>query len=100
MEKEMKNEKVAEFQIQDLLPIAIVFIVIAVAVAYGAQVLGNIQAGFTANTLAYNITGYGLTSLLNLANQLPTLATIVVAAVIIGVIVYYFYQRMAGGGMR
>ena len=91
---ETKMDKKPEYQIGELLPIAITFIVIAVAVAYGAQVLASIQATFTASTLAYNITGFGLSSLNNLASQLPTLATIVVAAVIIGVIVFYFYQKM------
>lgn len=86
----MEQKKVAEYSLQDLLPIALVFVVTAIAIAFGANVLSSVKSGFTANTTAYNTTVAGETSLGNISSQLGLLATVVVAAVIIGVIVKSF----------
>ena len=92
MEQAIENKKsdVAQYTIQDLLPIALVFVVVAIAVAFGASVISSIQTSFTVNTTAYNATTQGLVALGNISSYLGLLATVVVAAVIIGVIVRSF----------
>ena len=85
--------KKVEFTIQDIIPIAIVFVVATIAISYGATVLANIKATQTANSYAANSTAKGEESLWNLANNLPLIALIVVAAIIIGVLISYLYVR-------
>lgn len=79
--------------LRDLAGIAITFVVVAITLAVGADILSTIQIGFVGNTTAYNTTGYGLTSMNTLSSWLPTIAIIIAAAVVIGVISAYFYMR-------
>ena len=83
------------YQVGDLLPLAIVFVVVAVAISLGADVLDDIQATQTTNSVAYNATGYGLTSMNTFAKWLPTIALVVVIAVIIGILIVYLANRFA-----
>lgn len=88
----MKKE--AEFAIQDLIPLAIVFVVVTIVLSYGATIVGNVRSQQTANSTEYNISGQGLTSLNTFGTNLPMLATIVIAAVIISVLVVYMGGRL------
>ena len=81
------------FAIGDLLPIAMTFVILAVAIGVGATVLTTVQSGQTANSIAYNVTGFGLTSLNTFGTWLPTIALVVILAVIIGVLVVYLARR-------
>ena len=90
--KSLEKSKKA-YQVGDLLPLAITFVVVAVAISLGADVLDDIQGTQTANSIAYNATGYGLTSMNTLAKWLPTIALVVVIAVIIGILIMYLARR-------
>ncbi len=81
------------YQVGDLLPLAITFVVVAVAISLGAQVLSDIQDTQTTDDYAYNATGYGLSSMNTLAKWLPTIALVIVIAVIIGVLIVYLARR-------
>ena len=102
--------KKVEFTIQDIIPIAIVFVVATIAISYGATVLANLKASqvagqavtatcnsssgvYTGCGYAYNATGKGEESLWNLATNLPLIALIIVAAIIIGVLITYLYVK-------
>ena len=89
--KYLKSKK--GYTVGDILPLAIVFVVVAVAIGLGADVLDDIQAGQTTNSVAYNATGYGLTSMNTFAKWLPTIALVVVIAVIIGILIVYLANR-------
>lgn len=93
----MKKLSKKGYQVGDLLPLAIVFIVVAVAISLGADVLDDIQGTQTINSTAYNATGYGLTSMNTFAKWLPTIALVVVISVIIGILIVYLAQRFAAG---
>ena len=80
-------------RLQDLAGIAIIFVVVAIVVGIGADVLTNIQTGKTAHSTEYNASQYGLQGLEELASWLPTIAIVVVAAVVIGIIALYFAMR-------
>ena len=82
-------------QLNELAPIAITFVVIAIIITVGSDVLSNIRDNYTAGTASANASGYGLESMEELSSWLPTLAIVIVAAVIIGVIAVYF---AFGGG--
>jgi hypothetical protein len=93
---EINNMENMEFSLQELVPIAIVFVVVTIVLSYGATIVSNVQAGQTTNSYAYNISGQGNSGLWNIAQNIPLLATIVVAAVIIGILVVYLGGRLMG----
>lgn len=95
--KLFKPLKKKGYQVGDLLPLAIVFVVVAVAISLGADVLDDIQSTQTTDSVAYNATGYGLTAMNTFAKWLPTIALVVVIAVIIGILIVYLARRFAGG---
>jgi len=84
-------------RLQDLAGIAIVFVVVAITISIGADVLNGVQdaSGVDNNTAnaQWNASQYGLESLEELGSWLPTIAIIIAAAVIIGIIVLYFNMR-------
>ena len=71
---------------------ALAFVLFVVVTSVGGQVLAGVQSSQTSGSAAYNITGYGLTGLINLGNQSGTLGTIIGAAVIIGILLTAFYM--------
>jgi len=81
------------FQMESLSGLAVVFLVLAVTLGISGTILDSIQAGQTADSVAYNATGEGLTAIATFADWLPTLATIAVAAVVIGVIGFFYLKR-------
>ena len=78
------------FTLQQLAPIAISFVVIAIVLGIGATVVEDVQDTQTENATAFNASGSGLEAIDTLANWLPTIGVIVAAAVVIGIIVAYF----------
>jgi hypothetical protein len=80
-------------RLQDLAGIAIIFVVVAIVISIGSDVLTEVRQGEANYTNKYNATGYGLEGLEELASWLPTIAIVVVAAVVIGIIALYFAVR-------
>ena len=73
------------------LPSAVMLLaVIAIIIAMVATVLSDIQAGQTANSVAYNTTQYGLESMTTLGKWNPTIAIVIAAAVILGILLTAF----------
>ena len=73
--------------------LAIGFVVFVVCVAIGGSVLAGVQTGQTANSVAYNATGAGLTGISNLAAQAGVIGTILGAVIIIGLLMNAFMNR-------
>ena len=90
----MKRLNKKGYQIGDLLTFGIMFVVLTVALSFGATILSDVRDDQTANDPDYNVTTKGLTALLNLAKWTPNLATIIVAAVIIGIFMSAFIYKM------
>jgi hypothetical protein len=80
-------------RLQDLAGIAIIFVVVAIVISIGSDVLTEVRQGEANYTNKYNATRYGLEGLEELASWLPTIAIVVVAAVVIGIIALYFAVR-------
>ena|SRR5487761_2316324 len=95
--------------IHDLLPAIIIVVVVILAAAFSSNVLQSVQKGqcndaiagggydsttgtcFTnSTTIASNVTGFGLTTLINLTQQMPNVGLIIIVAVIIGILVTSF----------
>lgn len=88
------EKKVCEFNITDLLPIGLTFVVLGIGLAYGLNVMGDVRDDFTDTTSAeYNATGDAIDGVAKLPEKMPLIATVVVAAVIIGILVRYLMVR-------
>lgn len=74
-------------QLGDLMPVALAFVVVTIAIAVGANVLSTSDDNYAANSYEANATANGLSGLDTLASWLPTIALVIAAAIVIGVLV-------------
>lgn len=84
MEMLSKNAKRGQLNFLNVATFVLAGIVVVILGGIAATILTSIQVGQTANGLAYNITGFGLTMLTNIYNQFGTVGTILGAAVLLG----------------
>lgn len=99
MEKQIQLQKQrAAAGLEDLLPAVVAFVLIAIVGSVGALILQNFQSSssITANSIAYNATGYGLKGVNTVMSYLPLIALVIVAAILIGIVLVAF----AFGGRR
>ena len=89
----MENEQKAKFDIGDLLPIGITILVLGIALAYGLQIMGDLQGDMTANSLEANATTDAMEGIAKIPEKLPLIVTVILAAVIIGIIVKYLWMK-------
>ena len=97
MKKEIET-KVAEFDIQDLLPIALTIVVAGIGIAYGLSVMSDVKSGFVANSAEANATDKAIEGVAGIANKLPLIVTVLIASVVIGILVRYLF--VGGTGRR
>jgi len=101
----MKEEKYAEFQIQDLLPIAMTLVVTGIGVAFGLNVMSDVRTDFITSTagcnatskvscgVEYNATSDAIEGVSKIPEKMPLIATVIVAAILIGILVRYLFVR-------
>jgi type II secretory pathway component PulF len=89
-QEQKKELEVALYDIQDLWPVALVFIVVSIGIAYGLDVLTDVQADFTSNSVEYNATQDGILAVAKFPEKMGILATVIIAAIVIGVLVKAF----------
>ena len=99
------QKQVSKFDISDMLPIGLTFVVLGIAVAYGLNVMGDVRGDFVTNTAgcnatdtsscgsAYDATGNAIDGVAKIPEKMPLIATVVVAAIIIGILVRYLMMR-------
>ena len=87
-------KKAPTFTINDVVPIAIVFVVTTIVLSFGATIVADVQTKQTEDSYAANISGKGLESLETFGGNLPLLATIVVASIIISILLIYMGGKM------
>lgn len=74
--------------------VALGLVVAGILVAFGLQILGDVQSDMTVDSAEYNATADTVTGVGRLAGKIPLIATIVVAVLIIGLLVGGFmYMR-------
>lgn len=83
----------AKFELKDLLPVALIFVVTGIGIAFGLSVMADVQSDFTTNSEEYNATGQAINSVSNISGKLPLIATVVVAAILIGILIRYLMVR-------
>lgn len=76
-----KENQIVELNIQDIWPIALVFVVTGIGVAFGLDVVSDVKGEFTEDTTAYNATENAEDGIAKLVDKLPLIATVVVAAI-------------------
>lgn len=81
------------FDIKDMLPIALTLVVAGIGIAYGLNVMEDVQSDMTPDSNAYNATGDAIEGVAKLPNKLPLIVTVIVAAIIIGILVRYLMFR-------
>lgn len=89
-------QKVARFQIQDILPIALVLVVAGIGLTYGISVIADVRDEFGSTSNEYAAANNTLTGVAKLPAKLPLIVTIIVAAIIIGILVRYLLVRVGG----
>ena len=83
------KKQIVEFNIQDIWPIALVFVIAGLGIAYGLQAMGEAKTGMTTNSAEYNATGQAITGIAKFPAKFGTIITIVIAAIIIMILVRY-----------
>lgn len=88
LEKMMKRGQ--QLSLSGMATIAIIFVVVAVVISVGAQLLGNIRDDLTAASAERNATVDGIQGLTNMSTRLPLLATVAVLGIVIVVLLSVF----------
>ena len=84
------------FNINALLPIALVFVVTGIAVGFGLNILSDVRDDFTGGSQEELAANQTIAAVAKFPAKMGILATVVVAAVLIGVLVRY----LGGAGGR
>ena len=109
---EIMEHKEVRFEIGDLLPIGLALIVAGIGIAYGLNVLGDVQESFYSTQIIgngcnisnsttygcsaeYNATQFAIVGTGKIPDKMPLIVTVVVAAVLIGILVKYLLVRYA-----
>ena len=93
MKQEIIEQPKAEFDIQQLLPIGMTVVVFAIGIAYGLNVMEDVQSDMTADSAAYNATSSGIGAVAKFPEKLGLIVTVVIAAIVIGILVRYLFVR-------
>jgi len=101
----MKQE--AKFEINELLGIGFTLVVLGIGIAYGLDVMQDVQEDMITGSancnstdqsacgVDYNATTNALEGVSKIPEKLPTIATVIVASVIIGILVRYLWASFA-----
>jgi len=113
------EQKECKFEIQDMLPIGLTFVVLGIGLTYGLSVMSDVKDGMTScpsgygwNTSAnlcsnstnasssyqsaeYNASEDAIEGVAKIPEKMPLIATVIVAAIIIGILVRYLMVRFA-----
>ena len=89
LDKKEYDKEIVEFNIQDIWPLALVFIVTGIGVAFGLDVMSDVQGEFEADSTAANATDSAIEGVAKMVERLPLIATVVVAAILIMILVRY-----------
>ncbi len=73
----------------DAPPAVIMLVVIAIVLGIGGSILTTVQSTQTANSVAYNASGFGLTGVNTFSQWVPTIAIVLAAALVIGLVMSY-----------
>lgn len=90
--------KVAKFELQDLLGIGMTLVVLGIGIAFGLNVISDVQGDFTVDSIEYNATADAMEGVAKIPSKLPLIATVVIAAIVIGILLRYLFAPFVGRG--
>jgi type II secretory pathway component PulF len=79
--------------LMDTAPAVIMLVVLSIVLGIGASILSTVQSTQTANTAAYNASGFGLTGVSTFSGWIPTISIVLAASVVIGLVMAYLSFR-------
>lgn len=91
-----QESQVAQYDLQDLWPIVLVFIVTGIGVAYGLDVLTDIKSDFdtdgnaSTRSVEENATQDAIDAVAKFPEKMGILATVLIASIVIGVLIKAF----------
>ena len=78
-------------ELRDLAPVGVLFVVIAIVLSMGGEILSNLSSSQSGTAKA--ITDNGTAGLEKIAKWLPTIGLVIAAAIVIGVVITSFVLR-------
>ena len=81
------------FEVSDLLGVAMTLVVLGIGIAYGLNVMDDVDDDFTAGSLEANASTDAKAAIAKIPEKLGLIVTVVLAAVIIGILVRYLFVR-------
>jgi len=87
------KKKVVRFDVRDLLPIGLTFVVLGIGLTYGLNVMGDVKSDMTSDTYEYNASTDAIKGVAKIPEKMPLIATVIVASIIIGILVRYLMVR-------
>lgn len=90
----MEKNITAEYEVRDILGLALVLAVTGITIAYTQDVTADQRDTFTASTLERNATENAMQGVANLSKKLPTIGLVIGAVVIVGLLIAGFGRYM------
>jgi len=87
-------EKKYRFEIGDILTIGLILVVTGIALTIGLSIMEDVGDDMVDNSTAANATDDAIEGVAKLPQQMPLIATVVVAAILIGILVRYLFVRL------
>lgn len=81
------------YTINDLIPFALVFIVLAILLGAGVYILATYNDSLTTSPTAQAVVGQGVANLSTISTQTATIIVVVIAAIMLGIVMTVFYFR-------
>lgn len=91
--KEVEIEEVVYYNVGDLLGVGMSLVVLGIGLAYGLNVIADVEADFTTGSYEANATLETKAAIYKIAAKLGLIVTVILAAVIIGILVRYLFVR-------
>ena len=89
----MDKTNTANFEVGDILYLALTLVVAGIGIAFGLNVLADTRDDFTADSAEYNATSDTITGVSKFTSKMGLIATVLVAAIVIGILVRYLFVR-------
>lgn len=73
--------------LRDLGALALILVIGAFIISIGAEMLGELQSGQTADSVPYNVTNEALEGMTTFGEWLPLIALVIVLSLVIGILI-------------
>lgn len=84
---ELEEAKRLYYNVQDIIPVALVFVTLAILLGAGAYILVTYNDSLTGNAAAQALVGQGVDNLTTISTQTGTLIVVIMAVIILSIVV-------------